>query len=144
MTAKHQSGRMHQQRTFVVTRLPQQPNTAPTRFVPQDYVLPNTTTTRFVPQDYVLPNTTTTRYIPQDHVQPNNTTTHLPQHNVLPDNTTMNAVSPMSGDFYNFLFSTPLSNPEIVVNVHIWKKITESLPHDYVLPNPATMNILNS
>jgi hypothetical protein len=50
----------------------------------------------------------------------------------------------VSSDNYNSLFSTPLSTPEVVVDSQVWNKIKASLPQDYVIPNPVTINIFKS
>ncbi|QGQ94911.1 hypothetical protein EHS13_08480 [Paenibacillus psychroresistens] len=50
--------------------------------------------------------------------------------------------SDVDSDLYNFLFTAPGSNPELLVDDIIWKKIAAFLPHGYDLPNSATMAIL--
>ncbi|MCM3197318.1 hypothetical protein, partial [Priestia megaterium] len=48
----------------------------------------------------------------------------------------------MSSDFYNSLFSTPISTPEIFVDNGVWDSIKSALPEDYALPNPLTVKVL--
>jgi hypothetical protein len=48
----------------------------------------------------------------------------------------------VNSDLYNYLFTAPLSNPELVVDDRVWKRIAASLPQGYGLPNSVTMDTL--
>jgi hypothetical protein len=48
----------------------------------------------------------------------------------------------VNSDLFNFLFTAQVSNPELVVDNRVWKRIAASLLQGYDLPNSATMDTL--
>jgi len=47
-------------------------------------------------------------------------------------------------DLYNRWFSLPVSTPHIEVDYHVMIDLIEKLPQGYTLPDPISMEILNS
>jgi hypothetical protein len=60
--------------------------------------------------------------------------TSLPDDYGIPNPESMRILLPMTADHYRNLFLIPSSQPNMLVDDHVWLRIKAALPKDYLLP----------